>query len=161
MKKLLVIFMTLILCFSFTACKNEPDIPDNPVNNDVKVTVNPATLAKLKNSTPEETASTFLRALCENDYDLFLLVSNLTDSVEAKDRFQSMSKGYDGKNYTDIPVTLSSASDTTVESEQYDENGDKVVFGNDKIGKRDAVLKIFLTKDEDGNFYFKELKKDL
>ena len=153
MKKLLFLFMILVLCFSFTACKNKPD------NNEDKVSS--ATIAKLKNNTPEETATTFLRALCENDYDLFLLVSNLPDKVEAKDRFESMRVGYDGKNYEDIPVTLSNISDSIVETEQYDVNGDKVVFGNDNIGKRDAVLKIFLTKNEDGTFYFSNMKKDI
>jgi len=156
MKKLLTLFMAMVICFSFAACKDKPDNQPVIVVEGEQANVNPATLAKLKNSTPEETASTFLRALCENDYDLFLLVSKLSDSVEAKDRFNSMRVGYDGKNYEDIPVTLSSISDTIVESEQYDKSGNKETIDN-----KAAILKIFLAKNEDGTFYFKKIEKDI
>jgi len=156
MKKLLALFMALVICFSFAACKDKPDNQPVTVDEGERATVNPATLAKLKNATAEETASTFLRALCENDYDLFLLVSKLSDSVEVKDRFNSMRVGYDGKNYEDIPVALSDISDTIVISEQYDKNGNKVTIDNQA-----AILKIFLAKNEDGTFYFKKIEKDI
>jgi|LSQX01.1.fsa_nt_gb hypothetical protein len=156
MKKLLALFMAMVVCFSFAACKDKPDNQPVTVEEKDQAAVNPATLAKLKNSTPEETASTFLRSLCENDYDLFLLVSKLSDSVEVKDRFNSMRVGYDGKNYEDIPVTLSSISDTIVESEQYDKAGNKETIDN-----KAAILKIFLAKNEDGTFYFKKIEKDI
>lgn len=185
MKRILSILLTITVCLSFYACSNDKSVENKEdisvileeldsddleilkeiidemsAENEDQEKVDSEALEKLKNDTPEEAATTFLRSLCENDYELFLLIAGKSDSVKLKERYESMRKGYEGKDYTEIPIQVSDYSDKIIHTEQYDKDGNKQVFTIVGEKKRDAVMKIHLYKKEDGKYYFSEVRLD-
>lgn len=148
----------LLMSLAFVGCSKEKENPtsnNTPISSKISEPTKNPSLDKLKNDSAEDAARTLLRSLCENDYELFLLISNKGNSTDVKDRFDNLKKGYNNKNYQEISLTPDKEKKDAFTTFKLDSNGEKIIYGKNNIGgERAATVQIIIKESEDGKYYF-------